>query len=243
MKKLLPLFTLGTLAILMFLTSGCVQDYDARYRTGRRSVPLHPEIGTPAWVSWVDGKVDTRYANNVRPEPGSQEWYAIVDYYVLRGDNFDYYPTGYYRDFPYRRSNYSSDADRTSYTSEGVTTNSSYDRTHSDYGEYRTGRRTSDYYHPDPRYRSRYGDPSLRTPRGYDRGDFASSNTRDRYYGPARFGQRTYASSGHRNRNQHHYKLGSLEWKHAVTHALISGRVPVPPPKADPWDIALSPTQ
>ncbi|MCE9611466.1 MAG: hypothetical protein K8R23_14815 [Chthoniobacter sp.] len=241
MKKLLPLLALCAAAVLMILTSGCVQDYDTRYRSGYRYVPRHPEIGTPAWVDWVDKKVDTRYANNIRPEPGSQEWYAIVDYYVLRGDNFDYYPTGYYRDYPYRRSDYFGDPEGVGY-SDGSRANVTYDRSNVDYGGYRTGRRTSDYYHPPYHFRDRYADSTSARKVGYYRGDYASGDTRDRYTGPARFGHRTYASGDHRNRNRRTYKLGSLEWKHAVTAALLSGRVPKPPPRSDPWDAPLSPT-
>ena len=31
-----------------------------------------PYIGSPEWITWVDRNVDTRYANGIRPEPGSQ---------------------------------------------------------------------------------------------------------------------------------------------------------------------------
>ena len=38
------------------------------------------------------------------------------------------------------------------------------------------------------------------------------------------------------------YKLGSIEWKRAVDAQILSGRVPPPPPRSDPWDAPLAPT-
>ena len=39
-----------------------------------------------------------------------------------------------------------------------------------------------------------------------------------------------------------HYPLGSIQWKRAVDTELLSGRVPPPPPRSDPWDAPLAPT-
>ncbi len=38
------------------------------------------------------------------------------------------------------------------------------------------------------------------------------------------------------------YRLGSIEWKRAVDAEILSGRVPPPPPRSDPWDAPLAPT-
>ena len=42
--------------------------------------------------------------------------------------------------------------------------------------------------------------------------------------------------------NRKRYKLGSIEWKRAVDAQILSGRVPPPPPRSDPWDAPLAPT-
>lgn len=42
--------------------------------------------------------------------------------------------------------------------------------------------------------------------------------------------------------NRKRYKLGSIEWKRAVDSRILSGRVPPPPPRSDPWDAPLAPT-
>ncbi len=248
MKKSLPILTLCALTVVSFLTSGCVRDYDSKSIRGYTT--NHPEVGSPEWVRWVDNRVDTRYANNVRAEPATQEWYAIVDYYVLRGFDWDYYPTGDYR--AYRRT-YAGEGDRTDYGNEGYR----IERYGNDYprSDYRTYRSRNDYSSNDsPTYRSRNGyasngrwvEGSRSSYRsygsaraGYYRGDYASAETRDRYSGPARFGQRDYRS--HRN-NRSQFKVGSLEWKYAVTDALLSGRVPKPPPRSNSWDAPLAPT-
>ena len=42
--------------------------------------------------------------------------------------------------------------------------------------------------------------------------------------------------------NRKSYRLGSIEWKRAVDAEILSGRVPPPPPRSDPWDAPLAPT-
>ena len=42
--------------------------------------------------------------------------------------------------------------------------------------------------------------------------------------------------------NRKRYRLGSIEWKRAVDSEILSGRVPPPPPRSDPWDAPLAPT-
>ncbi len=78
-------------------------------------------------------------------------------------------------------------------------------------------------------YRRHYASNNVTTTRRH--------NYADNYYGPARFASRSgsydYGSS---------YKLGSLEWRRAVTAVILSGRVPAPPPRSDPWDTPLAPS-
>lgn len=187
MKKLAHILALCAVAAVLLTTSGCVQNQDPRYRSG--SVPRNPAIGSPEWLTWVDHRVDTRYLTGVRADPGSQEWYAIVDYQVFRRDYYnDYYPNSYDRNASYR-SNY---ADR----------------------------------------------------QGYRSGDSRYSYARDRYYRPARFAdrERDYRDNRHYVDERRSYRLGSIEWKTAVTSIILSGRVPAPPPRSDPWDAPLAPT-
>ena len=42
--------------------------------------------------------------------------------------------------------------------------------------------------------------------------------------------------------NRKRFKLGSIEWKRSVDAEILSGRVPPPPPRSDPWDAPLAPT-
>ncbi len=151
------------LAVVLLVTSGCVQDQPRRYV--RRGVPASPYIGSPDWITWVDHKVDTRYANGVRPDPGTQEWYAIVDHVVFADYSRDYYRSIY----------------RDQYRSE---------------------------------YRRSFGE---------------------------RGGAHNYADREYRD-NRKRYPLGSIEWKRSVDAELLSGRVPPPPPRSDPWDAPLAPT-
>ncbi|MEI8107028.1 MAG: hypothetical protein WCI46_04360 [Verrucomicrobiota bacterium] len=139
-------------ALVLIFSSACVQDQPRRSTYTPRSVPRSPTIGTPEWLTWVDHHVDTRYASGPRAEMGSQEWYAIVDYQVFRGNkHLDYYPSG------------------------------------------RHDRRT--YRKNDPQY------VDLR---------------------------RTY-------------RVGTIEWKNAVTQLIINKQVAPPPPLSDPWDAPLAP--
>ena len=105
MKKLSLLLSLCALAAVLLTTAGCVQDQPRRSVHGSRKVPRSPYIGSPEWITWVDHRVDTRYANGIRPDPGSREWYAIVDHVVFSDHSRDYYRNRYsneYRD-EYRR--------------------------------------------------------------------------------------------------------------------------------------------
>jgi len=163
MKNLLFLLSICGLATVLTANSGCVQDQRRYVRGNARSVPRSPYIGSPEWITWVDHKVDTRYANGIRPEPGSQEWYAIVDHVVFSDLHKDYYRNV---------------------------------------------------------YRNQY--------RNEDRRPAASrrATDRDNSYRPDR----------------KRYRLGSVEWKRAVDAEILSGRVPPPPPRSDPWDAPLAPT-
>ena len=182
MKKLSHIPALCAAAAVLLATSGCVQNQDPRYRSG--SVPRNPAIGSPEWLTWVDHRVDTRYSTGVRADPGSQEWYAIIDYQVFRRDYYnDYYPNSYNRNASYR-SNYA-------------------------------GRQ------------------------GYRSGDSRSSYGGGRTFRPARYAYRDNRQYVDERRR---YRLGSIEWKNAVTSIILSGRVPAPPPRSDPWDAPLSPT-
>lgn len=187
MKKLSHLLSLCALATALLFTSGCVQNQDPRYVRG--TVPRHPAIGSPEWLTWVDHRVDTRYSTGQRADPGSQEWYAIVDYQVFRRDTYnDYYPNSYY----------GRDGSRTNYA----------------------------------------------TRQGSVRGNYPRGSSRDRYYGPARFSDRDgdYRSNRTSDDKRRRYRLGTIEWKTAVTNIILSGRVTAPPPRSDPWDAPLSPT-
>ena len=77
--------------------------------------------------------------------------------------------------------------------------------------------------------------------------DYYRSVYRDQYRDDYR---RSYASRGtnysiadrdYRD-NRKRYRLGSIEWKRAVDAEILSGRVPPPPPRSDPWDAPLAPT-
>lgn len=182
MKNLPFLLPVCALAAVIISSSGCVQDQERRYvRGSTRAVPRSPYIGSPEWITWVDHKVDTRYANGIRPDPGTQEWYAIVDHVVFSNYDKDYY-RGVYRN------------------------------------EYRED------------YRRQY-----RTNSSYRRP--ANPN----YIGPARFDSRYDDSRDYRN-DRKRYKLGTVEWKRAVDARILTGRVPAPPPRSDPWDAPLAPT-
>ena len=171
MKKLAHILSLCAVAAVLLATSGCVQNQDPRYGSG--SVPRSPAIGSPDWLTWVDHRVDTRYLTGQRADPGSQEWYAIVDYQVFRRNyHNDYYPNSD------QRGN-----DRSGYVGD------------------RTSRPGS--------YACRERD---------NRDNRQSVDQRRRY------------------------RLGSIEWKNAVTSIIISGRVPAPPARSDPWDAPLAPT-
>ncbi len=80
----------------------------------------------------------------------------------------------------------------------------------------------------------------------YNRGNYYGRdnfNNRGSYYGPARFGSRDgYSRDGYYGDNRRSLRLGSLEWKRAVDAEILSGRVPPPPPRSDPWDAPLAPT-
>ena len=253
MKKLLSLLPLCAVSAVLFLASGCVRHYDAKSVRGYRYVPNYPEVGSPAWVKWVDDRVDTRYANNRHADPATQEWYAVVDYYVFRSFDWDYYPTGAYRYHTYNGDS----GDRKGFGNERFTADGERGYPDNRYriGDERGGREGRDYrtygtrsgstfngYASKGRWveGSRSGSRTDRSERpGYHRGDYSSADTRDRYYGPARFNERDQQTN--RN-NRSRFKVGSIEWKHAVTEALLTGRVPKPPPRSDPWDQPLAPT-
>lgn len=164
MKNLPSFRSLCGLAAVLLIASGCVQHQPRRYvRGSARSVPRSPYIGSPEWITWVDHKVDTRYANGIRPDPGSQEWYAIVDHVVFSDLQKDYYRNVYRH-------------------------------------QYR-----NDYRRPAGARDAAYRDTSYR-------------------------------------RDRKRYRLGSVEWKRAVDTEILSGRVPPPPPRSDPWDAPLAPT-
>ncbi len=180
MKSPTHLLVICGLALLI-TASGCVQNQNPRYVRGSyRAVPRSPYIGSPEWITWVDHKVDTRYANGNRPDPGSQEWYAIVDHVVFSDFQKDYY-RGVYRD------------------------------------QYRED------------YRRNFG-----TEPGYGN----SRNYASNYTGPAQFDSR----GGSYRRDGKRYRIGTVEWKRAVDAEILSGRVPPPPPRSDPWDTPLVPT-
>lgn len=160
MKNLSKTLSVCSLAAVLLASSGCVQDQTRRVRSAHY-VPRSPDVDSKQWITWVDQKVDTRYANGQRPEPGSEEWGAIVDYIVF------------------------SDRDR---------------------GCYRTVQR-----------------------RTTSRRNYASD-----YCGPARFSTRDGSYRGV-------YSVCSLQWRQAVTTEILSGRVPAPPPRSDPWDTPLAP--
>ncbi len=255
MKKLLPIFNILASAAVLLFAAGCVQSYDSKSIRGYRYVSGHPEVESPAWVKWVDDRVDTRYANNRRAEPATQEWYAVVDFYVLRSFDWDYYPTDRYRYHTYTGGTYDRTGDRTTYGSGRGVSGGGLDDGDRGYPNYRYRIGDERSYRSD--YRSDYGSsgyasngrwvqgcrPGSRTygssRPGYYRGDDSSADTRDRYYGPARFGDR---DDGGSRKYRSNLKLGSLKWKRAVTEALLSGRVPKPPPRSDPWDSQLAPT-
>ena len=210
MKKLSQILALGTLAALLLFTSGCVQDQPRRY--GRGYVPRGPEIGSPDWITWVDHRVDTRYANGVRPDPGSQEWYAIVDHVVF---------ADYSRDF-----HRSYERDQFNYPDRNYYPNDAYND--SDRREF-TSRRYASSRHPaDADYA------------GYDRSsskNFRPLNTRNREYEGVRYFERCDPPPEPRRPC-----LGGMKWKRAVDARLKSGRIPAPPPRSDPWDAPLAPT-
>jgi hypothetical protein len=163
MKNLPQILSLCAVSAALLVSSGCVQD---QYRTNpnaRYTVPRSPYVGSTEWLTWVDNKVDTRYANGNRPEPGTQEWYAVVDHVVFSDHSRDYYRNAY-------RNQYSG----------------------------------SDY-------------------QGYAR---TQDGTTRRY---------NYAGGSG-------YKLGTLEWRRAVTNVILTGKVPPPPPRSDPWDTPLTTT-
>jgi hypothetical protein len=257
MKKLLPFLSFCLAAAMLLFTTGCARHYDSKYVRGYSS---HPEVGTPAWVKWVDDRVDARYANNRRAEPATQEWYAIVDHYVLRSYDWDYYPTGAYRYHTYSGDSYDRTGERRGfgnerYTSDGERGYPDYryrigdERRHRSGSGYTSDRYASNRYYSDRSSANGYardgrwvtGSRSNRDRPAYYRGDYSTGDTRDRYYGPARFGERDREDGRNRD-NRSRYKVGSLAWKHAVTEALLSGRVPKPPPRSDPWDQPLAPT-
>jgi hypothetical protein len=222
MKKLTQILSLFALAMVFVMTSGCASRYAPRY--GRRYIPYGPEVGSPEWIYWVDHRVDTRYANGVRPDPGSQEWYAMVDHVVFADYSRDYYRAYRRNAFAYPDRNYdptdiSNDSDR----------------------RYTIDRRyAGDSYSRDRRYSS--------VPRGSDErtsdtgtGRTSYKDTRPlepyRYRQPVRFREGCVPVD-----DRPYYCVGSMEWKRAVDAALGSGRVPIPPPRSDPWDAPLAPT-
>ena len=172
----------------------------------------------------------------------------MVDFYVLRSVGRDYYHT-------YTGGTYDRTGDRTTYGSGRGVSGGGLDDGDRGYPNYRYRIGDERSYRTD--YRSDYGSsgyasngrwvqgcrPGSRTygssRPGYYRGDYSSADTRDRYYGPARFGDR---DDGGSRKYRSNLKLGSLNWKWAVTEALLSGRVPKPPPRSDPWDSQLAPT-
>lgn len=179
MKNLSHLLSLCALFAALLVSSGCVQNH---YRTTNRAVGRAPYVGSPEWLTWVDLKVDTRYANGNRPDPGTQEWYAIVDHVVFSDASRDYYRNVYRRE-------YNEDHQRYYRTTEG----------------------------PTRRY------------------NYASSR-----YGPARFSG-TGADGRYAYNSSSGYKLGTVEWRRAVTNVILAGKVPPPPPRSDPWDDPLTP--
>jgi hypothetical protein len=173
MKKLFHLLSLCTVSAALLVSSGCVQNQSRT--TGHYTVPRAPYIGSKEWLTWVDNKVDTRYANGNRPEPGTPEWYAVVDHVVFSDTSRDYYRNVYSREY-----------------------NQDYQR------YYRTGQG------PTRRY------------------NYASNTSGD-------YGYRGYSSNSG-------YKLGTLQWREAVTNVILTGKVPPPPPRSDPWDTPLTTT-
>ena len=229
MKTPTKFLSLCSIVAVLISVSGCVNDYNSGYSKNSRSCP---PIGSPAWIIWVDQRVDTRYSTGHRADPGSQEWYAIVDYQVFdRFYHTDYYPNGYYRDDSYRsnpdryfdgyRNGYRGDL-RSEYRGDLRSDNR---------GENRNDSVTD--YNSDYRNDFRTGPPA----------EYLHRGERRSYYGPARFagrdaGYRYYPKyRGHRS-----YRLGSIEWKTAVTNVILSGRIPRQAPRSDPWDAPLAPT-
>ncbi len=225
MQKLSHFLSLGLLAGVLTMLAGCAHNRGSTelsegYSKDGVRWPNGPVIGSPEWLTWVDKRVDTRYANGVRPDPGTQEWYAIVDYEVFTRDYYnDHYPTGYYRRggyrgyFSYSDVRAGNDGNRPGYSADGVRTGNSGAKPN--YDGYQTGVEG---------YRSNYIERPGYLPDG--------QRARDGYVGPARFSAR-YPKK---------YKLGSQEWKREVTIAILTGRVSLPPARSDPWDAPLAPT-
>lgn len=214
MKKLSQFLSFCALAAVLLAASGCVQNQPRRYVRSNHFVPRSPYIGSPEWITWVDHKVDTRYSNGIRPDPGTQEWYAIVDHVVFADYSNDYYRNVY-------RDQYRSDYQRYYGIRDGRTTSRNY----ADYND-----------RGDRPVRGDYSGDSF--PRSGSTGDrYARSNYRDNYrYTGERYSHYDYRGDGSRLR------LGTVEWKKAVTYEIVNGHVPPPPPRSDPWDAPLAPT-
>jgi len=75
--------------------------------------------------------------------------------------------------------------------------------------------------------------------------DYYRSIYRDQYRKEYQRDMRTrdgrYVDHDYRG-DRKNYRLGSIEWKRAVDAEILSGRVPPPPPRSDPWDAPLAPT-
>lgn len=220
MKKITQLLILCALAGVLLGTSGCAGPNTYRY--GKRYVSHGPLVGSPEWISYVDQRVDTRYANGQRPDPGSAEWYAIVDHVVFADYSRDYHRS-YGRDqFSYPDRNYYpldqyGDSERRYTIDRGPAGARRY-----------AGSRPNEN---DSSYAD--SDRSSSSVRASDK-NFRPIDTRRE---KARFFERCRPIE-----DRPRYCVGSMEWKRAVDAALAVGHVPPPPPRSDPWDAPLAPT-
>ena len=210
MKKYTKFLSLCVLAVTLLVASGCAHHQSDRY--GRRYVPNGPEIGSPDWINWVDQRVDTRYANGVRPDPGSQEWYAIVDHVVFGDYSRDYYRSYELDQYSYPDRNYYpgynyGDSDRRYSSGRRYSSNRSFDDDRPAAKDYRP---LGVYHEP-------------------NRGPWCKPDRR--------FSERCGPPEDRRRRC-----IGNMEWKRAVDARLRSGRIPPPPARSDPWDAPLAPT-
>ena len=99
--------------------------------------------------------------------------------------------------------------------------------------DYRRNYRTDDGRYPGHNYAGSYyrGDRSVRS--DYRGDGYARSGYDYRRNG---YDRPDYRGDSSRSR------LGTVEWKRAVTYEIVNGHVPPPPPRSDPWDAPLAPT-